>query len=285
MNKNVPKEKFMQKLILLTLTVICCISIMPYKIYAADITVGATTWYAFGSRSENVKDDCDRENNNYAFEPTFLYGPALSVKFSNDFNLTFVYLYGKFNYKESYFETGGISDSAHDMKSRAARSDSDLALNYRLNDNFKAFAGIKYMSYEINLSHNVATVGNDKLWTHIKHVSIGPGLGFSSTFPITENIFMLATLSGFYLWSSGEEFNDYWIYGPKANLKVGYNEYGINSNLSVAYYISSFSTVISIGGRFQYFIIDYDKYEPFLINSITNKIYGITLTATYTFSL
>jgi hypothetical protein len=258
---------------------------MPCRAYSIDITAGATTWYAFGSRYEDVKDGCSRENTSYAFDPTFLYGPALSVKFNNDFNLTFVFLYGKFDYKENYLETGGIADFQHNMKSRAARSDSDLALNYRLNDYFKTFAGIKYMSYKIDISHDATAFGGDNLWTHIKHVSVGPGIGLSGTLPIIDNIFALATISGFYLWSAGEKFNDNWIYAPRADLTIGYNEYGINSTLSIAYYIADWSTVISLGGRFQYFIIDYYEYEPFLINSITNKIYGITLTATYSFSI
>jgi len=260
---------------------ICAGIVIPCKLYALDITVGATTWYAWGSRFENVQKESSRENKSYSFDPTFLYGPVLSVKFNDDFNLTFVYLYGKFDYEEKIYSDAGGSYFA---ESKAVRSDSDLALNYRLNDYFKVFAGVKYMAYEFRLSFDNFNRGYCD--NHSKHTSIGPGLGLSSTLPITKNIFFLATLSGFYLYSAGEKFEDNRMYGSRpVNLTIGYNEYGINSTIAIAYYIAPASAVISLGGRFQYFIIDYNKYEPFLINNIRNQIYGITLTATYTFSL
>ena len=274
----------MKKCLLFRFIYVCIGIIIPYKAYAFDITAGATVWYAWGSRYENVQDYSIRVNNNYAFDPTFFYGPAISVKFTNDFNLTFVYLYSKFDYIENVYEDAG---GTYFVKSKIKRSDSDLALNYRLHDYFKVFAGIKYMSYEIKLSYDDIYRGHCD--SQSEHISIGPGLGVSATYPITENIFLLCTISGFYLFSPGEKFKDNKIYddtSPKPiSMTVGYNEYGFNSNISIAYYIAQISTVISLGARFQYFITDYYDYEPFLINSIKNKIYGITLTATYTFSL
>jgi len=268
----------------LIIKLLCTLAIIiPCNLYSTDITVGATAWYVWGDRYEDVTKNSDRPNKSYAFDSTFLYGPAISVKFSDDFNLTFVYLYGKFDYDDEIYKDAG---GAYNIKTSAIRSDSDLALNYRLNGNFKAFAGIKYMAYEVKSSFNDFL--KDYCENHSKHTSIGPGLGLSGTLPIIENIFLLATVSGFYLYSNGEEFKDDGIYGRKytepVSLKIGYNEYGINSTMSIAYYIAPASTVISLGGRFQYFIIDYDKHEFFPINSITNRIYGITLTATYTFS-
>ena len=88
-------------------------------------------------------------------------------------------------------------------------------------------------------------------------------------------MFLLATLSGFYTWGNEEV-----IPGYEQSYDIDLNEYGFNTNLSIAYYISGISTVISLGGRFQYFITTYDEF----IN-VKHKFYGITLTATYTFSL
>jgi len=275
----------MKKILLPTFIIMCICTLIPCKGFCIDITAGATLWYAWGSRYENVKEQSIRNNNSYAFDPTLFYGPVLSVKLNNDFNLTCVYLYSKFDYTENvYSDLGG----KYYVQSQIKRSDSDLALNYRLSDYFKVFTGVKYLSYEIKSSYDDIFRGH--CYSESEHFSLGPGLGISSTFPITDNIFLLATVSGFYLFSTGEKFTDHKLYDDRylikpVNMTIGYNEYGINSNISVAYYISEISTVISLGFRFQYFITDYDDYEPFMINSTENQIYGITLTATYTFSI
>jgi len=138
------------------------------------------------------------------------------------------------------------------------RKDSDLALNYRLNDYFKVFVGAKYLGF----SHSA---GADFL-------AFGPGLGLSATFPITDNIFLLANLSGFYLWGEHKGSGN----------KYDYNQYGINSTLSLAYYIAPASTTVSLGGRFQRYKHVYEL--DYLVDGDV-KFYGITLTATYSFSI
>jgi hypothetical protein len=260
------------------------IIVIPCKAYSLDITAGATLWYAWGSRFENLKEESIRNNNEYAFDPALFYGPALSIKLSDDFNLTFVYLYSKFDYTEDvYSDLGGT----YSVDSKITRRDSDLALNYRLSNYFKVFAGAKYLSYEIKSSYDDIYRGH--CYSEAKHYSIGPGLGISATYPVTGNIFILGTVSGFYLFSNGEDFKDNQLYDgrtPKPiDITIAYNEYGINTNISAAYYIAPISTVISLGFRYQYFITEYSDYAPFLIESIENQIYGVTLTATYTFDI
>jgi len=273
----------MRKILFIFIIFLCLGIVIPTTGFGFDITVGASAWYAWGSRYEDVQDYSIRNNNEYAFDPTFFFGPAISVKLNSDFNITFVYLYTKFNYTENVYEDLG---GTYGVKSKIKRSDSDFALNYKLTDYFKAFAGIKYLGYEIKSSYDVDVL-NIHQSSQSKHDSFGPGLGLSATFPIIDNIFILGTVSGFYLFSTGEDFKDNLLYDKDrpASMTVGYNEYGINTNISVAYYISQISTVISLGFRYQYFMTDYEDYEPFLINNIKNQIYGITLTATYTFGI
>ena len=223
----------------------CIFIIIPCKGYGIDVTIGATTWYSWW--------DFERSMRTIDIDPAFLYGPVLSVKLNEDFNFTFAYLYGKFYYKNKESGNGYIN-----------RNDSDLALNYRLNDYFKIFAGIKYMAF--------SEPGFD-------HGCYGPGLGFSSTVPVSQNIYLIANISGFYLWGDEEKF--------QGAAKSDCSEYGINSTLSLAYYITAASTVISIGGRLQYFKTDYGDSvdtagDP--IPEINHMFYGLTLTATYTFS-
>ena len=276
----------MRKILFIYLIFIFIGIIIPCRADAVDITVGASTWYAWGSRYEDVQDYSIRNNNEYAFDPTFFYGPAISVKLNSDFNITFVYLYTRFDYTEDVYDDLG---GTYSVESKIKRSDSDFALNYRLMDYLKVFAGIKYLGYEIKLSYD--DIKSETHSSQSKHNSFGPGIGVSCTYPIMDNIFILGTFSGFYLFSTGEDFEDNLLYdkvgdrGKPTSMTVGYNEYGINTNISVAYYISQISTVISLGFRYQYFITDYYDYEPFLINNIKNQIYGITLTATYTFGL
>ena len=104
----------MKKLLLLTFIAISIIT--PYKSYAVDITAGLTGWYAWGEQY-NVQTG-DVRNSLVESDPSLLYGPALSVKFSDDFNLTFVFLYGKFNATKN--------DGGSPEESKFTRIDSDL---------------------------------------------------------------------------------------------------------------------------------------------------------------
>jgi hypothetical protein len=228
-------------------SLILILILIPSKLYAIDITAGATTWYTWW--------DMTHEGKTQNIDPAFLYGPVLSVKFNDDFNLTFVFLYGNFNVKD-----GVLSFSVTPIQySKIRRSDMDLALNYRLNDYLKVFAGLKTINFSFGPNSD--------------HTGAGPGLGLSATFPMSESIFLLATLSGFYFsWGKQKEYN--------------FKEYGMNSTLSLAYYIAQASTTVSLGGRFQYAKSVYDDGEKGIpTGDLKQKFYGITLTATYSFSI
>jgi len=225
--------------LIFSLSLLILISVLaPSKVFATDITVGATTWYTWWDMA-GTKDEAD---------PTFLYGPALAVKFNDDFNLTFIFLYGKFDFE--------LHDSSSPTKTKLSRTDSDLALNYRLNDFFKVFVGGKYNAYSMP--------GMD-------FVGYGPALGLSATMPVTGDLFLLGTFSGFYLWATDDE-----DHGGKSKAKQS----GYNSSLSIAYYIAPASTTISLGGRYQYMKVDESN-----DHSSKFKFYGFTLTATYTFEI
>jgi len=269
----------MKKILSLTLITISISILIPLKTYAVDITVGATTWYAqseqYYTQNKNVfpmqyiHDALIKSNS------AFLYGPTLAVRLTNDFNLTFVFLYGT-------FETGR-DDGNFKYKSKYKRSDSDLALNYRLGDYFKVFAGMKYLSYDIT------PADTDSLTFQIRnidpHTSYGAGLGLSATIPIIGDLFCLGTVSGLYLFGKDKVgITDHNSAANPRSVNLDYNEYGINSTIALAYYIAPASTVISLGGRLQYLIADY-KNNAIYLDSIKFTIYGVTLTATYTFSI
>lgn len=231
-----------KKTIILAFLALISISVFHGRANAAEISVGATTWYAwwdFDNTEDNQQDK--------TLGPELLYGPAMSVKFNDEFNLTFVFLYGKFEME---------NDESEDVK----RYDSDLALNYRLNTYFKIFAGGKYMAYKTN--------------TDFEHIGYGPGVGISAVLPLGSNFYVLGNISGMYLWGA-EDSSD--------SKKQTYNEYGMNSGLSLAYYIVPASVTLSLGGRFQYFKTVMDSSEN--TTDMKHQFYGITAAATYSFSL
>ena len=231
----------------------------PSALKAADISVGATTWYSKWETPDSWGFDFN--------DPAFLYGPVLSFKFNEDYNFTFVFLYGQFEHTiKSDDGLGGTFET--DIK--ADRYDSDAALNYRLNNYLKLFAGVKYMGYNYKIIYDSA-LGLDSY--NADHKGFGPGGGLSAVFPIWDDFYILANISGMYLWGSQ---------GGDDTTTDDYIEYGINTGASLAYYISAASTTISLGGRYQAYTTDAD-YD--CATKEKNKFYGATLTATYSFSI
>jgi len=216
-------------------------------LYASDLSIGATTWYtAWKYKTDGLQK--------VEYEPDFLYGPVMSLAFTNDFNISFIFLYGQFT----------MNPEGSNNSIKLDRYDSDLALNYRMNNYFKIFAGAKYLAFT---------------WPNGgKHQAIGPGAGISSVLPLGGNFFILGYISAMYL--RGHENGD-----TSSNYKTKANELGGNASISLAYYIPSASTTISLGGRYQQINIYYDpKISPSAENSIS-KFYGVTLSAIYTFNI
>ena len=261
--------------------------IAPSKLYAVEIAVGPSAWYLWLDQpyTKNVYDD------NYVskYEPEIFYGPAISVKFNDDFNLSFIYLYGKFPVTEIDDPGNGF---ANKIKYKFIRKDSDLALSYRLDDRLRVFAGIKYMSIKDEFNYPLQSGFGTGLLFDLEHSGIGPGFGFNFTYPVYKDLLLTANLSRFYLW--GKETKGFMRFHPSGgsnppvptSAKADFNDTGFNFSLSFAYYIAPLSTAISFGGRVQYVKTEYKDYDSdFLYKGDTCKFYGFTATAIYSFSI
>lgn len=224
--------------------------------FAADISIGASSWLAWWE-PRNSENDMN-------LDPTILYGPVASAKVTDDLSISGVFLYGKFKSKTSD-GTGGPDE--------ISRFDSDLSVNYNLNRYLKIFAGAKYMGFAWDEKSSEGT-----------HSSTGPGLGIGSTIPLLENFYLLANISGTYSWGEHTQRNIHTNNNISQEHKesVDIRERSFNSNLSIAYYIKPASTTISLGGRYQYFYIDYAKTNDYLKDEVHN-FFGITLAAVYSF--
>ena len=141
---------------------------------------------------------------------------------------------------------------------------------------------MKYLSFDTIRTTYSDGGGSSKIYENDgNHSGWGFGYGLNATFPIAENLFLLATLSGFYGFGEDKVNETSGLGGD--SFHTGGRDIGFNSSLSIAYYIDSTSTVISIGGRYQYFN---SKTNEKLFNiKMNNKIYGITLAATYSFGI
>jgi hypothetical protein len=257
------------KYIFTVIVLFCVLSLCARdKVYAVDLTAGISTWYAWGKLyADNITKEMHTDG------ASWLFGPTLSLKLNHYFNITFVYLYGKLDYEEDK------TNLYPDFKSK--RKDADLALNLRLSNYFKLFFGLKSLSFDIlRVRHEPAGAvypyKNDG-----KHSGFGPGIGLSATFPLAENLFLLATLSGCYL--SGNENIKEETYPAPDSFKSSCHDTGFNATASLAYYIAPAATVISLGYRHQEFNTKYN-HDSFSVK-MHNSMDGIMFSATYTFAV
>lgn len=226
----------MKKIIVIVSAIFICFTAIP--LFAVDLNLGAATWYSWWE----MEDDRGTQE----LDPTFLVGPVISLGFSEQWNLSMVFLYGQFKMDDNS-DTDEIN-----------RVDSDISLNYIINRYLKVFGGTKAMGYYFGDG---------------RHHSIGPALGIGLTLPIYGNFYLLGNLSGMYNYGEHNDSNDQ---EPKSN----FIEYGFNSTLSLAYFIEQSSTTISLGGRYQFFR---DKFESERRSDIDFQFYGVTLSVVYSF--
>jgi len=230
----------------LLLILLCMFVLVSSPLLAMDVSLGAATWYSWWDMS--TKTDGGEEDSDV--DPTILYGPVLSLSFSDKWTLSSIFLYGQFTMHHE-----GDNDE------KVKRFDSDTSLNYNLNNYIKLFGGAKIMGYKFPGG---------------KNQSIGPAAGIGMTLPVVGNLYLLGNISGMYNYGH-EESDDHDNGGAQ---EVIFTAPGINSTIAIAYYIDNASTTVSLGGRYQYFKINYEsgsKTESDL------SFYGLTLSLIYSF--
>lgn len=241
----------MKRMLFLSILLVTILFHSAIPVSALEMSVGATTWYAWWKQVDN--------NNDMNLDPAFLYGPMFSVRIDDSWSVSGVFLYGDFKSSEP---------GADGPPDEISRTDSDLAINYNLNRYFKVFLGGKYMGFSWDEGN-----GNGKHW------SAGPGAGIGCTLPLGDFLYLLANFSGTY------------SYGKHKQTEESYGEYTINlkestanTNVTLVYYIKSVSTSINLGFRYQYLHINYDNNSENASDE-SHYFYGGTLAAVYSFSI
>lgn len=217
---------------------------VPRPLQSATLGIGAAGWYTWWDpRPEYADAEAD---------PSIMYGPQLVIGFSPTVTLSSVFLYGKFK----YYQTG--------YESTIERYDSDTTLSYKLNQYMRIFGGLKYMGYK---------------WEEGSHLGLGPGFGMGFTVPLNENLYCVLSISGMYLWTEQKE-EDY----TGGNISTDYITYGINNSLSLVYMVPSSSVSLSIGGRYFYFHLTPERIFQ-NHDKENHHFYGVTASAMYMINL
>lgn len=254
----------MKKPVLLLSAALLLLTVMnPSKGSALNLAAGLYTWYAWWDFPEDTYETVETD-------PNIIYGPIVSLTINEHVNLTTVFLYGNFSADGKNNSEGILKGNPAMFTYDIERYDSDTALNLRLNNYLKLYFGLKYTyyTYELNATSESYTID-------FNHSALGPGAGVALTLPVGGNLYLIGTAGGFYLRGhEGYSNSD----GKENEFDIA--EYGVNTGVSMAYYIEAASTTVSLGGRYQRMKIKYD--DGF---SNTSQFYGITFSAIYSFNL
>ncbi len=240
----------MKKSLLFASVLLCMVVLLSSNGSAMDLSAGATTWYVWNKTTSPAFTQDTAS--------TLYWGPVMSARLSDDFSLSFVFLYGQFDNRRQEDETAVVFFDQ-------TRMDSDLTLNYSLNTYFKIYLGGKYMRNKFTMPEYDYTLTHD---------SYGPGAGISVVLPLGYNFYILGNAGGLYLLGTEK---------ASRTSDKDYYEYGFNTSLSLSYYIEAASTTISLGGRYQYIKTAYKGSDP--DPDEKNYFYGVTLSLIYNFNI
>jgi hypothetical protein len=197
--------------------IILAILFVASTLYAADLGVGISAWYADWEMESNPGNDPINMNE------VLYIGPSIAYQFSDKWSTTLVALATPQKYK--------------DVQTEYRRYDMDFALNYHVSRYVKVFGGAKYLAFVYNNTMNT--------YNGIHH-AVGPGAGISLTIPVLTNFYILANMSGIYI-IGNEKTED-----TTGTTNNNFYEFGGSSALQIAYYIPSIAITFAVGYRYQY---------------------------------
>lgn len=227
---------------------------MLSPLYASDLGVGITGWYAEWVRNSSVDKT--------TFSPVLYLGPSISFQFADNWSTTLVALRTVQKYQENNkIITLPIPPFFILTDLKLSRYDIDLALNYAINRYLKIYAGAKYLTFE---------------YEEGKHRAIGPGMGVNITIPLFDSFYLLSNISGLYI------VGNQTIGSLNQNNK--FKEYGINLAAQLAYYSSSLTTTFAGGYRYQYVKTRYNN-PNYNVPNINNQFRGLTFLVVKSFEL
>jgi len=255
---------------------------------AADLSLGVTSWYAMWD--EKIKSPEGTEDPKT--KSTLMAGPVLGFRFFENWRLGAQFYIGKMEMKNPTIDYDVSSVMFIDRDEKYLRFDSDITLGYQWFPWLNTYAGYKYFGYNIDESkvyyENGATCTGIQE-SETKERLHGLGLGASTSLEVYDSLYFSLNGSGMKIRgrmkSEDEEYNGSGVYQGTETSKNNINGWGANLTTALSYYISSASTTISLGYRYQYlktkikFPSDSGIGEDTI--TIKDKFHGVTLAAIY----
>jgi hypothetical protein len=237
-----------------------------------------------------------------------LYGPIFSIIFTQNLSFSISGLMGNQSThwdsdNQLITEKSGQKYHSGSFHVEEKRYDFDSALNIRLSDNFRIFAGFKYqflqmtiygMQRYVNLSNNpsinVMTIDMDM-------PLYGPALGFGYSLTFADRYFFAINISGIYMIGKikqnfSETFYDNsipngYMYGKinSDSATMDMKEYGFNIEPSVGINTGGGGPIITLGLRYQYVMAKITNYPagrvPESRDWLRDYLYGIFVGVMY----
>ena len=246
----------------LILIIFSAYTLKPTEAQAGDISVGAMTWFSWWnpvwSKTSVLHSDT---NLNFELPPGFITGPVVTYKFDDQWSMSAVFLYWKYNTEDTAFVGNSFFRTERDVH----KIEADIIVNYRVSNLVKWFFGIKYQGYFYDEAESYIAPPVELIFERtVSFHNLGPGMGIGLTIPLFGGLYFLPNISAIIL--------------------TGYNRIdrdtqfafslGGNMSASLAYYIQSLGTTIVAGFRYQQLFYLYHGYQGYQDDD--DQIYGVT---------
>ena len=284
-----------RELFFITGLIILLFASFPGRSHALNFGAGITAYYAWWNPA--WRDSFD----DFKVSPSLMTGPALTLQAENGLSFSGLLLTDKFTgtgFKSEQRESGTGPSGSYIVKTESeyTRFDIDLTMGYQLTDWLKLFCGFKYFesndeggrNYEFSYGGSVYK-GSSKQGNDMD--GMGGGIGLSISRGLAGNLYLILQASALCMKGTAQIIG--YIYTGKSMDKMGgfemterkenYMIYGGNASATLSYHITSISTSVFLGGRYQYLDWRYDSPGDDPYNMKSDIYYGITAGAIYNF--
>jgi len=267
--------------------------IIPRIGSAAGMGIGMNTWFVWWKPYFTLETEKNLSiGKKYTANPNFLYGPVLTFYLPKHFTLSAMFLYGEFYFKKN--ETIIIPPLfALPQKTNylIKRYDSDSSVTYSFTRIFNMSLGFKYTHFMYNTRSTSGLPGIMMLENQKKtYDEYAPALGFGLTIPLVEKtLYLIMNASGIFdfvtLKMSGDTttiFANFYFTFPIKPIAQHVYKIGMNSTLTLAYYVEKINTTFTLGIRYQMFkMLNTDKTIDLKLDRMYDHFYGITAAVIY----